>query len=98
VASLQPRPATPERFIAELQTTLDPSSFVTSRLPEIQAPTLVLACARDRVVPLEASRLLADWIPGARLEVDPECGHTVRVSFRGYDVLVETFLAEGDPT
>lgn len=96
VASLQPRPATPERFIAELRTTLDPSSFVTSRLPDIQVPTLVLAGGRDRVVPLEASRLVADWIPGARLEVDPECGHTVRVSFRGYDGLVEAFLAEGD--
>lgn len=96
VASLQPRPATPERFIAELQTALDPSSFVTSRLPEIQAPTLVLAGGRDRVVPLEASRLVADWIPGARLEVDPECGHTVRASFRGYDEVVEAFLAEGD--
>lgn len=96
LASLQPRPATPERFIAELRTTLDPSSFVTARLPEIQVPTLVLAGGRDRVVPLEASRLVADRIPGARLEVDPECGHTVRVSFRGYDALVEEFLTEGD--
>lgn len=96
VASLQPRPATPERFIAELRTTLDPSSFVTSRLPEIQVPTLVLAGGRDRVVPLEAARLVADWIPGARLQVDPECGHTVRVSFHRYDEIVEAFLAEGD--
>jgi pimeloyl-ACP methyl ester carboxylesterase len=98
VSSLQPRPATPERFIAELRTTLDSSSFVTSRLPEIQVPTLVLAGGRDRVVPLEASRLVADWIPGARLEVDPECGHTIRVSFRRYDEIVEAFLAEGDGT
>jgi pimeloyl-ACP methyl ester carboxylesterase len=96
VASLQPRPATPERFIAELRTTLDPSSFVTSRLPEIRVPTLVLAGGRDRVVPLEASRLVADWIPEARLQVDPDCGHTVRVSFNRYDEIVEAFLAEGD--
>jgi pimeloyl-ACP methyl ester carboxylesterase len=96
VASLQPRPATPERFIAELSATLDPSSFMTSRLGEIRVPTLVLAGGRDRVVPLEASRVVADRIPGARLEIDPECGHTVRVSFRGYDRLVEAFLAEDD--
>ncbi|MGH2463684.1 MAG: alpha/beta fold hydrolase [Candidatus Limnocylindria bacterium] len=96
VASLQPRPSTPERFIAELRTTLAPSSFVTNRLPEIRVPTLVLAGGRDRVVPLAASRLVAERIPGARLEVDPACGHTVRASFRGYHDLVEAFVAEDD--
>jgi hypothetical protein len=50
------------------------------------------------VVPLIASRLVADRIPGARLEIDPESGHTVRVSFRGYDALVEAFLTEDDAT
>jgi pimeloyl-ACP methyl ester carboxylesterase len=97
-ARLQPRPATPERFVGELRATLDPSSFVTSRLQEIGVPTLVLAGGQDQVVPLEASRLVADRIPGARLEVDPHSGHTVRSSFRGYDQLVEAFLAEGDST
>jgi hypothetical protein len=95
-ARLQPRPATPERFIAELRATLDPSSFVTSRLGEISAPTLVLGGGRDQVVPPEATRQVAERIPGARLQVDEECGHTVRSSFRGYDELVEVFLAEGD--
>jgi len=95
-ARLQPRPATPERFIAELRATLDPSSFVTDRLEEIATPTLVIAGGRDQVVPLEATRLVADRIPGARLEVDPQCGHTVRSSFDGYDELVESFLAVGD--
>jgi pimeloyl-ACP methyl ester carboxylesterase len=95
-ARLQPRPATPERFIGELRATLDPSSFVTSRLGEISVPTLVLGGGLDQVVPPEATRLVAERIPGARLEVDPECGHTVRSSFRGYDAMVEAFLAEGD--
>ncbi len=95
-ARLQPRPATPDRFIGELKATLDPSSFVTDRLGEIGVPTLVLAGGRDQVVPPASTRLVADHIPGARLEVDPECGHTVRSSFRGYHELVEAFLAEGD--
>lgn len=95
-ATLRPHPATPERFIAELRGTIDPSSFVTDRLGEIRVPTLVLAGARDEVVPLPASQLVAAQIPGARLVVDPDCGHTVRTSFRGYDELVEAFLAEGD--
>jgi pimeloyl-ACP methyl ester carboxylesterase len=95
-ARLQPKPATPERFIGELRATIDPTSFVTDRLGEIAVPTLVLAGERDRVVPLEATRQVADGIRGARLLVDPECGHTVRSSFRDYDHLVEAFLAEGD--
>lgn len=95
-ARLQPRPATPERFIGELKATLDPSSFVTDRLAEIDAPALVLAGEQDQVVPLASTRLVAEWLPHARLLTDPECGHTVRSSFHGYDELVEAFLAEGD--
>jgi pimeloyl-ACP methyl ester carboxylesterase len=95
-ARLQPKPATPERFIGELRATLDPSSFVTDRLGEIAVPTLVLAGEQDQVVPLASTRLVAEGIPGAHLRTDPACGHTVRSSFRDYDDLVETFLAEGD--
>jgi pimeloyl-ACP methyl ester carboxylesterase len=93
-ARLQPRPATPERFIGELRATLDPSSFVTSRLGEIAVPALVLAGELDQVVPLASTQLVAERIPGATFITDPECGHTVRSSFRGYDDLVESFLAE----
>jgi pimeloyl-ACP methyl ester carboxylesterase len=92
----QPHPSTPERFIGELRATLDPTSFVTDRLGEIRVPTLVLAGGQDQVVPLASTRLVAERIPGARLEIDPESGHTVRASFRGYDELVEAFLAAGD--
>lgn len=95
-ARLQPKPATPERFIGELRATLDPSSFVTDRLGEIAVPTLVLAGEQDQVVPLAASALVAERIPGARLMTDPDCGHTVRSSFRDYDAIVDAFLAEGD--
>jgi pimeloyl-ACP methyl ester carboxylesterase len=95
-ARLQPRPATPERFIGELRATLDPTSFVTERLSEIGVPTLVLAGELDQVVPIAASRLVADSIPGARLVTDPDCGHTVRTSMDGYETTVEAFLADGD--
>jgi pimeloyl-ACP methyl ester carboxylesterase len=94
-ARLQPRPATPERFIAELKATLDPSSFVTDRLGEISAPTLVIAAQRDQVVPIASSQQVAERIPGARLVVDPAGGHAVRSSFDRYDEVVEEFLAEG---
>ena len=94
-ARLHPRPATPERFIGELRSTLDRSSFVTNRLGEIDVPALVLAGELDQVVPMASSQLVAKTIPGARLVTDPESGHTVRSSFRGYDALVEEFLAQG---
>jgi hypothetical protein len=40
--------------------------------------------------------MVAEHLPGARFETDPESGHTVRSSFDGYHDLVEAFLAEGD--
>jgi pimeloyl-ACP methyl ester carboxylesterase len=95
-ARLQPKPATPDRFVGELRTTLDPSSFVTARLSEVGVPALLLAGGRDQVVPEAATRQVAEALLDARLEVDPECGHTVRSSFDGYDDLVEAFLAAGD--
>ena len=95
-ARLQPRPATPQRFIGELKATLDPTSFVTDRLGEITVPVLVLAGELDQVVPLASTQLVAERIPNALLVTDPQCGHTVRSSFTGYDDLVERFLAEGD--
>ncbi len=89
---LVPVPATPERFIAELRATLDPSSFVTGRLHEIDVPALVIAGAEDAVVPPDATRAVAERIPNARFELIPGCGHAVRTDFAGYDSLVETFL------
>ena len=56
---------------------------------------LVLAGELDQVVPLASKQLVASSIPGAHLITDPECGHTVRASFRRYDEIVESFLAEG---
>lgn len=44
-------------------------------LPAIEAPTLVLHGADDRVFPLEHARALAATIPNARLEVVPDTGH-----------------------
>ena len=61
-ARLQPRPATPERFIGELKATLDPSSFVTGRLGEIAVPALVLAgeLGPGRAARVDAARGRAD--------------------------------------
>jgi 3-oxoadipate enol-lactonase len=46
-----------------------------TKLEEIEAPTLVLHGTADAVVDCRNSELLAQRIPGARLELFPGCGH-----------------------
>ncbi|MGE0598299.1 MAG: alpha/beta fold hydrolase [Dehalococcoidia bacterium] len=49
------------------------SSF--DRLPSIACPVLVICGENDGMVPAENSRQIAARIPGARLELIPQCGH-----------------------
>lgn len=50
-----------------------------AHIPEIEAPTLVIAGAEDPVVPPADAVLLAEGIPRARLVVLPEAGHLANV-------------------
>ena len=45
------------------------------RLPQIKAPTLVIAGTEDRLVPVENSRILASRIPNAELVLLEGAGH-----------------------
>ena len=45
------------------------------RLPQINAPTLVVHGAEDRLVPPANGRVVAKRIPGARFELLPKAGH-----------------------
>jgi 3-oxoadipate enol-lactonase len=49
------------------------------RIAEIAAPTLVVAGADDRAVPLERAELVASRIPGARLRVLEQAAHLPNV-------------------
>jgi pimeloyl-ACP methyl ester carboxylesterase len=44
-------------------------------LPTIRCPTLVLVGREDALTPVAQHREIADAIPGARLEIVPDCGH-----------------------
>jgi pimeloyl-ACP methyl ester carboxylesterase len=44
-------------------------------LPGIGCPTLVLVGEQDTLTPPELAREIAAGIPGARLEIVPDCGH-----------------------
>jgi len=50
------------------------------RLPQIQAPTLVLTGNRDVLIPPENSRILAERIPNAQLHEIEGAGHVFHIS------------------
>ncbi|MBE2232094.1 MAG: alpha/beta fold hydrolase [Anaerolinea sp.] len=49
------------------------------RLGEIRCPTLVVAGDEDTTVPMAAKRLLAERIPGSRLEIIDHSGHATPI-------------------
>lgn len=67
--------APPRRFavVRQQESVSNWSSF--ERLGEIRCPTLVICGADDGMVPPENSRQISAGIPGAKLELIPECGH-----------------------
>lgn len=67
----------------------------TSRLGEIQAPTLVIVGDEDIVTPLKASERLADGIPNATLVTVPAAGHLANQQQpAAFNDAVAAFLAD----
>ena len=52
---------------------------LTPLLPEIPAPTLLLAAANDEITPMDAQQLMLDQMPHASLEVFEGVGHNMKV-------------------
>lgn len=67
--------APPRRFAVDRQRGAIAAWSSRDRLGSLTVPTLVLCGADDGMVPPENSRNLASRIPGARLELIPQCGH-----------------------
>jgi pimeloyl-ACP methyl ester carboxylesterase len=66
------------------------------RLHRISAPTLVVWPDDDRIVPRAQSERYAQRIPGARLEIVPDCGHAMHMERPDtYNDLVRAFV-EGE--
>jgi pimeloyl-ACP methyl ester carboxylesterase len=71
------------------------SHDTTDRLPQIAAPTLVLAGGRDSTSRPELCRAVADLIPGARFEVmDEECHQPFQEVPHEWNALVDAFWRE----
>ena len=56
-----------------------PGADVTSLLPQIRVPTLLLAPARSSFTPLQEQMKVHDAIPGARIAVIEGRGHEIYV-------------------
>lgn len=77
----------PPRILLQQMTAVTLHS-TAGRLRDMKVPTLVLTGDRDRLVPEENSRRLAQSIPGARLVVLPGAGHCFPLE-RFHDTLRE---------
>lgn len=84
--------ATDTAFLAQLDATRDHD--VRARLPEINAPTLVMTGRRDVFVPPELGREVAGLIPRARF-VDLDGGHGFNIEeSAAFNETILEFLAE----
>jgi pimeloyl-ACP methyl ester carboxylesterase len=65
------------------------------RLRRIQCPTLVLWAEHDRLIPPVYGETFRDAIPGARLQVLPDCGHMAPIERPdGVAAAISEFLGE----
>jgi pimeloyl-ACP methyl ester carboxylesterase len=65
--------ARPEAYMAQLQAILAWEAY--SRVPQINAPTLVIHGESDRLVPPANGKIIAERIPGAKLVMIPHASH-----------------------
>jgi pimeloyl-ACP methyl ester carboxylesterase len=53
----------------------EPDGLVEKRLASISQPTLILQGDNDIMIPTQASRILAEYIPNARITIFPDASH-----------------------
>jgi pimeloyl-ACP methyl ester carboxylesterase len=82
-------------FVHEQRTLVHDLPALERRLPEIAAPTTIVAGTRDRIVPARSVRQLARQIPGARVRWLRGAGHLLPL--RRSSELAEIVLAAATP-
>ena len=68
------------------------SHNVFEKLPDIQAPTLVVGGEQDLALSGDASREIAEQIPGAQLHMYPQWGHGLYEEAKDFNQMVYDFL------
>lgn len=95
LAAAMTRPAHLENFSTSFRDYPHQFGDVTSRLREIQAPSLVIWGSEDRVVPLDIGLQLAIRIPEADLHVMGRCGHVPHLErSKDFNRLAVQFLTD----
>ncbi len=84
------KPKTYDRFLVNAQAIL--SFDASAELPKIACPTLILGGTEDRVVGPDASRTLAELIPGSTLHLYPGLGHAAYEEAKDFNERVFGFL------
>jgi len=93
------RPGVHERFSALFpaprQQWINAMSPSPDELAAMRIPTMLVHGRDDKVIPVSSSQQLAVQIPGARLEVLPQCGHWVQIEHtEEFCTLVRAFLRQ----
>ena len=86
------KPKTYDRFFVQANACLTHNAY--ARLPQIQAPTLVIGGEKDLSLGGDASREIAAAIPGAKLQMYSQWGHGVYEEEKTFNRTVLAFLNE----
>ena len=84
-------PIEPVGYAGQLEAAMHHNT--SDRLAEVSKPTLVVHGEADRIVPAGNGRIVADSIPGARLELLPGAGHLYPTDAPDADRTVLDFLS-----
>ena len=84
------KPKSYDRFLVQARACMEHNAFDV--LPRIKAPTFVVGGEQDRCLTGDASREIADRIPGARLKMYPQWGHGLYDEAKDFYDTVLSFL------
>ncbi|CAB3752313.1 2-hydroxy-6-oxo-2,4-heptadienoate hydrolase [Burkholderia sp. MSh2] len=96
-ASIQPgfQESFASMFPAPRQRWVDSMANTEESLRQLKMPALIIHGREDRVVPLEASLTLFNWLEHAQLHVFGECGHWAQIEHaERFAKLVKDFISE----
>jgi len=98
-ASIQPgyQDSFAAMFPAPRQRWVDAMASPEMAIRALPHETLIVHGREDRVIPLQNSLTLAQWIPNSQLHVYGHCGHWTQIEHAArFARLVGDFLAEAD--
>ena len=84
------KPKSYDRLFVQAEACLTHDAF--DKLPDIQAPTLVVGGEQDLALSGDASREIAEKIPGAQLHIYPQWGHGLYEEAKDFNQMVFDFL------